>query len=422
MIQHPMRPWLAVALSLGVAAGAAAAATSATAASPVVRVSVSTTGDQANALSDTAVISGDGRYVAFTSMATNLSPQDTDFRPDVYVRDREAGTTELVSADLGGLASGGRVDDISADGRYVVFTSWAADLVPNDFNGVNDVFIRDRATGTTELVSVADDESLAQRQSLDASVSRDGRYIAFTSFAPLADEDRDSSSQDVYVRDRHAGTTELVSVTRKGVEGGGKQPSIADGGRFISFTSKNKGLVEDDRNKKHDVFVRDQLKDKTERVSVSSKGDEASKRSFASQIAGAGRFVVFTTEAGNLVEDDRNGKLDVFVHDRNKDKTQLVSVDSAERPAGGPITKPSISADGRYVSFNAAADLREGGGQTDALYLRDRSAGTTKLLVSEIGTGAVLSGDGHALSFNAFRSNLVDGDTNNTRDIFTYTW
>lgn len=420
MTKHSMRPLLAAGLCAGLVAGVTAAAmTPATAATTVDRASVGPAGVQADGPSTRGVVSADGRYVAFTSAAGNLAPQDTNApQDDVYVRDRILGTTELVSVGAGGLASGGSVDDISADGRYVTFTSDATDLVANDFNGVSDVFVRDRVAGTTEIVSVASDESAAQQSSYDSSVSKDGRYVAFTSMAPLADEDSSSVSQDVYVRDRVDGLTELVTITRKGGEGGGKQPSISDNGRFVSFNSKSKQLVKGDKNGTHDVFVRDLGKDRTERVSVSSKGDEAGKRSYESHIAGWGRYVVFTSLAKNLSQQDKNKKVDVFVHDRKKDKTQLVSVDSAERQAGGPVVTPSISADGRFVSFNAAADLRRGGSPANALYLRDRSAGTTRPIVTQVNPGAVISADGKVLVFDALRSTVVPGDTNNTVDVF----
>jgi Tol biopolymer transport system component len=424
MLTPRTRPWLVGVAAAGLLAGSAVLTTSAGAAEAVARVSVSTTGEQADGASETAVISGDGRYVAFTSFARNLTtPGKANFTPDVFLRDRVANTTELVSVGAGGVPGGAiSVDDISHDGRYVVFTSAAANLVANDFNGVSDVFIRDRVLGTTERVSVAGDESQAQQRSSDGSVTRDGRYVVFTSLAPLASQDGSFTNQDVYVRDRVAGTTELVSITRKGAEGGGQLPSISDLGRFVSFTSKGKNLVKKDKNRKHDIFVRDLSKDKTERVSVSSKGDEAAKRSLEAQIAGQGRFVVFTSEAGNLVEKDKNKRIDVFVHDRKKDKTELVSVDSRGRNAGGPSISPSISANGRFVSFNSAPDLRKGGRNADALYLHDRSTGKTDPLVPEIGVGATISADGHAVAFNAFRSSVVDGDTNNSRDVFVLTW
>jgi Tol biopolymer transport system component len=419
---HPsaIRPWLAAAVVLGVAAGATVATTAAGAAESVVRVSVSSAGVEANGYTGRAVLSGDGRHVAFMSAAGNLAVNDTDTRPDVYLRDTLTGTTELVSVGVEGAAVGGELEDVSADGHVVVFTSSSPDVVPNDFNGVQDVFVRNVLTGATERVSVADDESQAAQGSRDASVSRDGRYVAFASLAPLAAQDRSFSGKDVYVRDLVAGTTELVSISRKGTDGGGQQPSISDGGRFVTFTSKGKGLVKGDTNGTHDVFVRDLLKDRTERVSVSSKGEQGSKPSAGSEIAGAGRYVVFTSVAGNLVKKDTNKKQDVFVHDRWTDRTELASVDNGERQAGGPARSATISADGRYVLFSAAPDLRKGGSGTTSLYLRDRVAGGTTTPVTKVLTGAVLSGDGRAIAFVSSRSDLVDGDTNNYLDAFLY--
>lgn len=415
------RPWLVGVAALGLVVGTAALTTTAGAAISVNRVSVSSNETQAQFFSQDGVISGDGRYVAFTSAASDLVAEDTDHRLDVYLRDLVNGTTELVSVGTTGQAGGGTVDDVSADGRYVVFTSRTADLVANDVNGVDDVFIRDRVTGSTERVSVADNVEQARQPSTDGSVSRNGRYVAFTTFARLVPEDRDSSSQDVYVRDLVTDTTELVSVTRKGNEGGGKEPSISDNGRFISFTSKGK-LVKSDSNKVHDVFVRDLRKDNTVRVSVSSEGEQAGKPSFESDLAGNGRFIVFSSNAGNLVDNDKNKKVDVFVHDRKKDKTEISSVNSREKRAGGPTVAPAISADGRYVAFHGSPNLVKGGGNVSSLYLRDRQAGRTELLISNVQNGATISGDGHALSFSTFSGDFVTGDTNGTTDVFLYTW
>ena len=415
------RPWLVGVAALGLVAGTAALTTTARAAISVIRVSESTTETQAQSFSQDGVVSGDGRYVAFTSAASDLVAEDADQRLDVYLRDLVNGTTELVSVGTTGKAGGGTVNDVSADGRYVVFTSRTADVVTNDVNGVDDVFIRDRVAGTTERVSVADNGEQARQPSTDGSVSRDGRYVTFTTFARLVPEDRDSSSQDVYVRDLVSDSTELVSVTRTGNEGGGKEASISDNGRFISFTSKGK-LVKGDSNKAHDVFVRDLRKDKTVRVSVSSKGAQAGKPSFESEIAGRGRFIVFSSNAGNLVNNDKNKKLDVFVHDRKKAKTELASVNSREKRAGGPTVAPTISADGRYVAFHSSSNLVKGGGNVSSLYLRDREAGRTELLLSNVQNGASISGDGHALSFSTFSGDFVTGDTNGTTDVFLYTW
>ena len=420
MILHRSRPLVIGALAIGVAAGTTFATVgTASAASTVEFVSVATGGAQADRESWDGVPSADGRFVVFTSTAGNLSPADTNGVADVYVRDRLTGTTQLVSARPDGTAAvGGVADDISADGPYVVFTSTAADVVDNDFNGYSDVFVHDLVAGTTEIVSVDSDEGPGQQGSFDASISKDGRYVAFASRASLADEDSSSSNQDVYVRDRVAGTTKLVSVDRQGGEGGGEQPSISDNGRWVSFTSKGKNLVKKDKNKKHDVFVRDVSAGKTVRVSVSSKGDEAAKRSYESEIAGWGRYVVFTT-AAKLAKQDTDKQVDVYVRDRRKGKTQLVSVTSSEQQAKGLVASPSISNDGRLVTFHAGSDLRKAGKVTNSLYLRDRSAGTTRPLNNRIGTtGSVISGNGAVVVFDAFRSDVKTPDVNGARDVF----
>lgn len=422
MTMHRSRPLVVGALAIGVAAGTTLATAGTAGAAPSVElVSVATGGTQADGHSSSGFPSADGRFVVFTSHGGNLSPADTNGIGDVYVRDRITGTTQLVSVGLGGNAVGGFAEDISADGRYVVFSSGAPDVVANDFNGYIDVFVRDLVLGTTEIVSVDSSEGAGQQHSIDASISKDGRYVAFASFASLADEDSSSSNQDVYVRDRVDGTTELVSVTRKGGEGTGKLPSISDNGRWVSFTSAGKGLVKKDKNKKQDVFVRDLSTEKTERVSVSSKGDEATKRSLESEIAGWGRYVVFTTRA-KLAKKDDDKDADVYVHDRRKDKTRLVSVTSAEQQVRGRAVFPSISNDGSLVTFQAAADLRKGGRLPNSLYLRDRGAGTTRPLINRVMSsgGSVITGNGAVVVFVAYRDDVVTPDTNNAQDIFAF--
>ena len=139
-------------------------------------------------------------------------------------------------------------------------------------------------------------------------------------------------------------------------------------------------------------------------------------------MAANGRFVVFSSNAGNLVTDDKNKKVDVFVHDRKKAKTEIVSVNSREKRAGGPSVAPTISADGRYVAFRASPNLVKGGGNVSSLYLRDRGAGRTELVLSNVQGAATISGTGHALTFSTYTGDFVTGDPNGTMDVFLYTW
>ena len=161
-----------------------------------------------------SAISGDGRFVAFVSAATNLVTGDNNNAADIFVRDRQAGTTTRVSVtSTGGQANGASSDPaISADGRYVAFVSRATNLVAGDTNGVRDVFVHDRQTGATTRISVNSSENQGNAESLAPSLSADGRYVAFASSASNLVTGDTNSTSDVFVRDRQAGTTTRVSV------------------------------------------------------------------------------------------------------------------------------------------------------------------------------------------------------------------
>jgi Tol biopolymer transport system component len=231
-----------------------------TPASGTTRVSLSSTDAQGDGGSALPSISADGRFVAFVSTATNLVPGDSNGVADVFVRDRRSGTTQRVSVATGGsqanAASGGR-PSISADGRYVAFVSFATDLVAGDTNAVSDVFLRDRTGGTTTRVSLAAANAQSAAASLSPSISADGRFVAFES-GPLLAPGAGTSTDGVYVRDVRRATTERVSVPNTGTpSGAAAQPSISGDGRFVAFWSNSTTLVPGDGNGHPDVFVRD---------------------------------------------------------------------------------------------------------------------------------------------------------------------
>jgi Tol biopolymer transport system component len=159
-------------------------------------VSVSSTGERGNGDSFGGPISRDGRYVAFSSSASNLVSVDTNGTADVFVRDRTLGTTERVSVTSGGAQAHGAflILDMTPDARFVLFRSDAPDLVPDDTNGVDDVFLRDRLLGTTERVSVLKRTQQSTAATVTAYVSDDGRFVAFQALGP-----------GVFVRDRARG-------------------------------------------------------------------------------------------------------------------------------------------------------------------------------------------------------------------------
>ena len=398
------------------------------------RVSVATGGGQGDGNSTNSAISADGRFVAFFSGATNLVGGDTNATIDIFVHDRQTGTTERVSVTTGGVqATGGDSYNpaISADGRFVAFDSDATNLVGGDTNGLNDVFVHDRQTGTTERLSVATDGTEADNNSYDPAISADGRFVAFYSYATNLVSGDTNSTFDIFVHDRQTGTTERVSVATGGAEATGVSlvPAISADGRFVAFHSDATNLVSGDTNGQSDVFVHDRQTGTTERVSVATGGTEANFASNAGPISADGRFVSFQSLASNLVSGDTNGARDIFVHDRQTGATERVSVATGGGQADGDSIIAAISADGRFVAFRSTSTNLVVGGDTNATYdifVHDRQTGTTERVSVATGGGQAtggsyapaISADGRFVAFDSSATDLVTGDTNAVNDIF----
>ena len=280
-------------------------------------------------------ISADGRFVAFAAWARNLAPGDTNGFGDVFVHDRGTGVTERLSVDGAGTEANDTIHQpaISADGRFVAFVSAATNLVPGDTNGQSDVFVHDRQTRTTERVSVASAGIEGHGWSDRPAISANGRFVAFVSAAPDLVPGDTNGQADVFVHDRQVRTTERVSVDSAGHESDGwsDRPSISAGGRFVAFCTFATNLVAGDTNGQWDEFVHDRRTGATERVSVDNAGTEANASSHGPSISAGGRFVVFASDATNLVPGDTNGVRDVFVRDRGEASGE--SAMSARRPA-----------------------------------------------------------------------------------------
>ena len=293
-------------------------------------VSVSSTGVQGNAESTAAGISGNGRYVIFESAASNLVPGDTNGFGDVFVRDVNTGTTSRVSVSSTGAQANylSTIGSISGNGRYVTFISHATNLVPGDTNDVPDVFVRDLRAGTTSRVNVSSTGAQANDRSIGTAISADGRYVTFGSEASNLVPGDTNGAFDVFVRDLRAGTTVLVSVSSTGAQGNDFSvgSEISADGRYVAFTSVASNLVPGDTNNSNDVFVRDRRTGTTSRVSVTSTGAQASTDSYFSKISADGRYVAFSSPATNLVPDDTNQAWDVFVRDRRAGTTTRVDV------------------------------------------------------------------------------------------------
>ena len=400
------------------------------------RVSVTSGGAQwhgpFNPLWHTVSISADGRYVTFDSEAADLVTGDTNGASDVFVRDRVAGMTERISLGDGGEQ--GNADSwrpaISGDGRCIAFMSFATNLVPGDTNGGWDVFVRDRETGRTELVSANLEGISGASHSWWPSISADGRYVAFESDAPELVSGDENGGMDVFVRDCVARVTARVSVSSGGAEANGDSfhPAMSPDGRFVAFMSYASNLVTGDTNGVGDIFVHDRVTGTTDRVSVSSTGAQGNAYSRMPAISLEGRFVAFESLASNLVGGDSNSRIDVFVRDRITGTTTKASVASDGSQVGGHSLKPSLSGDGRFVAFESAATgliSRDRNGDFD-VFVRDRVAGTTvRASVSAGGAeakddsgAAAISQDGRFLAFWSLAPNLVSDDTNTCIDVF----
>jgi Tol biopolymer transport system component len=398
------------------------------------RVSVSSGGKQGLNASGSPSISADGHYVAFWSGAGNLVDGDTNACEDALVRDRWSGTTERVSVastgTQGNHSSG--LPSISADGRFVAFSSSATNLVNGDTNGEDDVFVHDRQSGTTERISVDSSGVEGNDFSNYPSISADGRYVAFESDASNLVGGDTNGHSDIFVHDRQSATTERVNVDSVGTQANdpSSDPSISADGRFVAFASDASNLVGGDTNGSPDIFVHDRQSGTTERVSVDSVGTQANHISNAPSISGDARSVAFCSRATNLVGGDTNGTWDIFVHDRQSGSTERVTISSAGTQANEYSEAPSISADGRYVAFMSYADNLVGGDTNGVfdVFVHDRQSGATER--ASVATGGVqadgpsgfhglaISSSGRHVSFESYATNLVGGDTNGCDDVF----
>jgi Tol biopolymer transport system component len=381
-------------------------------------------------------ISAEGRFVAFTG-ADNIVPGDNNGFADVFVRDRLAGTTELVSVGPGGVLGDNHSahPHITPDGRYVVFLTYATNLVPGITTPHGCVVVRDRWNGTTEIASVSSTGAPGEGPNCLPWISADGRFVAFDSPTGNLVPGDTNGDVDVFVRDRLLGTTERVSVSTSGAQVNAEcwVASITDDGRYVLFSSESAILASGDNNGTGvDAFIRDRQTSTTVRVSSNAAGVGGDQTSWAHMITPDGRYVVFDSSATNLVPGDNNGVADIFVRDLQLGTIELVSLDSAGVQGNGDSHwGASISADGRFVVFGSlASNLVPGdtNGFAD-MFLRDRLNGTTERLSvstegaqsNQFSSGAWLppiTPDGRFVAFHSYASNLVPGDTDAAVDVF----
>lgn len=411
--------------------------------------SVSTAGAQGNGLTywgngpSDRYISADGRFVVFHSEASNLVLGDTNGRPDVFVRDTLMGTTERCSVSSAGIQGDGASNypSISGDGHYIAFESTATNLVAGDANGWADVFVRDRVAGTTELVSLSSTGAQANCYSVRPSISADGRFVAFTSCSTNWIPGKVQALNDIFVRDRQAGTLEWINPpqTTPNNNHHSGYSSISDDGRIVVYASLANDLAPTSFNTLYtsQIYARDRQTATTEWISVCSYVSGEASDSYEPSMSGDGRFVAYESDATTAVPNDTNSKRDIFVRDRQTALTERVNVSSSGAQAvtvGSSVSTgsshASISGDGRYVAFDSYATNLDA---SDALpfnyediFVRDRLTGTTTL-ESASTSGAqgnsssensTISADGLSIAFASFATNLVASDTNFAPDVF----
>jgi Tol biopolymer transport system component len=368
------------------------AAASSASAQTTTRVGVASDGAQL-AGPQAGSISADGRYVAFSSYASTVVAGDTNGASDVFVRDLSTGQTTRVSVASDGSQGNGDSSDpvLSADGRIVVFRSSAS-----HFDGLmtGGLFVHDRQNGQTARANIGSNGTIAIVSSTPSSftLSASGRYVAFASLSSNIVVGDTNDRLDVFVRDLHSGVTTRESVASNGAEGeyDSDEPSLSGDGRFVAFVSRAGNLAPGDTNGADDVFVRDRLTGQTTRVSVATTGAQSTLHSDGPNLSESGRYVVFSSQEA-LVPGDTNGTTDIFVHDRQTAETTRVSVSSAGAESSAGISFQfygRLSATGRYVAFTTDAAGLVGGDTPNSydVFLHDRvTAQTTRVSVTSAG-------------------------------------
>ena len=425
------------------------------ASSRTILVSRNAAGQQGNDVSSFPTISGDGRYVAFQSTATNLSPLATDGTQQIYVLDRKTGAVELVSRN--GLSVAGNEEStgpaISDDGRFVAFFSHANNLVNGDTNDQRDVFVYDRRRDRIERVSVSsrgeqgtgvdDAEELEEHGGLHAleghppSISADGRFVVFwTGLNGLVRGDTDDVI-DVFVHDRRTNKTRRVSKGVGGVpaDGASRRAKINGPGTLVVFDSEATNLVADDTNGKMDIFAYDLVRGRLRMLTRAADGSQTNDDSLEPHLDFSGRIVAFTSWASNLVASDVNNTRDAFVLDRGTSEVELIS----RAPNGAQLPAPTFEAgpspDGRYVAIMTLASIVPQ--VTANIFLFDRQTkqleqlnvnsqgqpgdplviGTIDEPIADPSVPAMSAG-AKSVAFWSTAANLVAGDSNGAGDVF----
>lgn len=358
-------------------------------------VSISTDTNGANDRSVWPDISGDGRFVTFASSASDLVLGDSNGFSDVFVHDTTSGEITLVSRRADGAPASGDSTRpaISADGRVVVYQTTAADLSSQDNDAMLDIYLRSIASERSTLISASLTGGSGNADSFGAAVSADGRYVVFASAASNLVPGDTNGFIDVFRRDTATGATTLISRRSTGQSGAGASlaPAVSATGRYVVFSSEAPDLVPGDTNDASDIFWHDAATGQTELISRLPNGHASLGSARTPSVSADGRFVAWASDAADLGP-DTNGLSDVFLRDRTTSTTILISADASGGPANGQSVAPAVSADGSHVTWRSTAtDLVAapalGSGGFD-VFVHDTATGTTTLVSLDRGGGA----------------------------------
>ncbi len=393
-----------------------------------VKISGSIGGAPGTGNSTSASVSGDGRYVAFVSAGTSLVTGDTNGKQDVFLHDRQLGTTKRISFGAGGIQSNGDsyAPYASFDGSYVLFTSKATNLVSGDTNNLEDLFLYDAAADSVQRVASVVSGSEFVGAGSSYGISADGRYVAY------AGKPGSTGDHDIWLLDRRANVLKRVARQNYIYETFRARVSISADGRFIAFDSRGTKIVPDDTrttigNNDRAIYLYDTALDEMKMISRSTTGQRANHYSYYPIISADGRYVAYLSKASDIVPEDTQQVQDVYVYDRVNGTTELASLNSQGQQVTVDAYDPSISADGRYVAFHTdgaydPADV----GRTD-VYVRDRVTGATRWASRTAGGGnadqpvdrAVLSADGSTVLFETSATNMTETvEADAVRDLY----
>ena len=350
--------------------------------SPIERVSIDSTDAQSSEGGWTPSISADGRFIVFDS-SSPLVPGDSNNVWDVYVRDTQTNTVTRVSTDSSGNQANAHSwwASMSPDGRYVAFASDATNLVVGDNNARSDVYLKDTQTGELKRISADSSGNGANDESWISSISTNGRYVGFYSIASNLVANDTNGTWDVFVKDTLTGDVIMASTDSSGNPGNDYSyfsftSTISSDGSYIVFISKATNLVQNDTNGKRDIFLKNLQSGLVTRVNTDSYGNQTNNHGWDPTISADGRYVTFDSLATNLVDGDTNSNYDVFIKDTQTGSTKLASTDSNGDQGNGTSWWASISSDGRYLAFESGAtNLVSGGNYFYNVFVKDLQTG-----------------------------------------------